>query len=60
MIYYIIYTMLTSSSYLCAKFVYKGTDLQPAALLFLRSLWALILMVPVYNCGLKKAVWDGI
>ena len=60
MIYYIVYTVLYSLNFLSAKFLYRGINLHPAAMLILRSIWAIIISIIVYNRGLKKAVYDDI
>lgn len=61
MIYYIVYTILYSLCFLCAKYLYdRNPDLNPFQMLMLRSGFALLFQLIIVNKELKKAVWDGV
>ena len=61
MIFYIIYTILYSCCFLCAKYLYdRNPDLSPFQMLTLRSGFALIFQLIIVNKDLKHAVWDDI
>lgn len=61
MIFYIIYTILYSCCFLCAKYLYeRNPDLSPFQMLILRSGFALAFQAIIVNKDLKHAVWDDI
>ena len=61
MLYYIVYTILYSLCFLCAKYLYdRNPDLNPFQMLMLRSGFALLFQLVIVNKELKKAVWDGV
>ena len=61
MLYFILYTVLYSLCFLCAKFLYdRNPDLTPFQMLTMRSAFAITMQIALVNKELKKAVWDGI
>lgn len=61
MLFYILYTVLYSLSFLCASYLYRrNPDLNPFQMLFMRSLFALTFQLIIVNKDLKPAVWDGV
>ena len=61
MLFYILYTVMYSSSFLCAVALYnRNPDLTSFQLLIGRSGFALSIQLVVLNVNLKSAVWDGI
>ena len=55
------YTVLYSCGFLCATYLYKRNDeLVPFQMLLMRSAFAIVCQIIIYNKALKPAVWDGV
>ena len=61
MLFYILYTVMYSTCFLCAVALYnRNPDLTSFQLLIMRSAFALSIQLVLLNVNLKSAVWDGI
>ena len=59
--WYLVYCCIKAIAMICSSILFDlNKDLQPFQMLFGRSTVALVTMILWLNCGLKKAVWNGV